>query len=209
MNGINQISLEEHKGEYENRPLTSMLYYSGQALGIKVPGYVIDKQYYLPPVTFDADELEAIGLGINMVRQWTDEKFAAKANSAFDKIQAILPASLQGELQQIATYSVDPECKIPWCISFSDLRECIRARQKVDVAYIDESQRSTNRIIYPLGLFFFSPVWLLAAWCEKRNDFRHFRLDRIQHMQRCESFFDDEPNKNLSEYLRRHACSDN
>ncbi len=48
MNGINQFSLEEHKGEYENRPLTSMLYYSGQALGIKVPGYVIDKQYEYP-----------------------------------------------------------------------------------------------------------------------------------------------------------------
>ena len=56
-------------------------------------GYMIDKQYYLPPITFDADELEAIGLGISMVRQWTDNKFADSAQSAFDKIQAVLPSS--------------------------------------------------------------------------------------------------------------------
>lgn len=54
-------------------------------------GYIIDKQYYLPPITFDPDELEAIGLGISMVGQWTDARFAAKAVSAFEKIQAVLP----------------------------------------------------------------------------------------------------------------------
>ena len=57
-------------------------------------GYIIDKQYYLPPITFDPDELEAIGLGISMVGQWTDARFAAKAVSAFEKIQAVLPEIL-------------------------------------------------------------------------------------------------------------------
>ena len=51
-------------------------------------GYTIDKKYYLPPITFDADELEAIGLGISMVRLWTDDRFAEKANSALEKIAA-------------------------------------------------------------------------------------------------------------------------
>ena len=62
-------------------------------------GYIIDKQYYLPPITFDPDELEAIGLGISMGGQWTDVRFAAKAVSASEKIQAVLPEILQGELQ--------------------------------------------------------------------------------------------------------------
>ena len=44
-------------------------------------GYVIDKKYHLPPVMFDPDELEAIALGINMVKNWTDETFAEKATS--------------------------------------------------------------------------------------------------------------------------------
>jgi len=167
-------------------------------------GYVIDKQYDLPPIMFDADELEAIALGISMVRQWTDDRFAAKAESAFEKIQAVLSTQMQGDLQQIATHSVSSRCKIPWSVSFSDVRECIRMRRKLDMAYVDVQQQTTDRTVRPLGLFFFSPVWLLACWCEKRNDFRNFRLDRIQAMQMHDASFADEADKNLQAYLAAH-----
>ncbi|HBQ35311.1 MAG TPA: YafY family transcriptional regulator [Rhodobacteraceae bacterium] len=163
-------------------------------------GYIIDKQYYLPPVTFDAEELEAIGLGISMVRHWTDQRFAQKADSAFAKIQAVLPASLQGELEQITTYSIANQSTLPWSVSFSDLRESIRNRRKIRIHYIDESSRNSLRTLRPLALIFCSPIWLLAAWCEKRNDFRNFRLDRIQTMAFCKDCFADEKDKNLSAY---------
>jgi len=173
-------------------------------------GYMIDKQYYLPPVTFDADELEAIGLGISMVRHWTDERFAKKADSAFAKIQAVLPAKLQGELEQITTYSIPnqpalSQPELPWTVSFSQLRECIRIRRKIRIQYTDETQRDTVRILRPLALIFCSPVWLLATWCEKRNDFRNFRLDRIRSVESCEDIFKDEKNKNLSAYKAQDA----
>lgn len=171
-------------------------------------GYLIDKQYYLPPITFDADELEAIGLGISMVRQWTDNKFANKAESAFEKIQAVLPSSLQGELQQITTYAVPTRPLVPWTVSFSELRECIRARRKISVLYADEDKQETTRTLRPLALFFFSPVWLLASWCEKRESFRNFRLDRIQGLTICEEIFDDEESKNLAAYMaKNNSCS--
>lgn len=168
-------------------------------------GYMIDKQYYLPPVTFDADELEAIGLGFTMVRHWTDDRFAAKAKSAFDKIQAVLPASLQGELEQITTYSAQNQSVVPWTVSFSDLRQSIRLRRKIRISYTDEMQRDTSRILRPLALIFCSPVWLLATWCEKRNDFRNFRLDRIQIVECCNDTFEDEKDKNLSAYKAQDA----
>lgn len=164
-------------------------------------GYVIDKEYYLPPITFDADEMEAIGLGISMVRQWTDSRFAAKADSAFEKIKAVLPANLQGELQQITTYAVGSSAKIPWQVSFSDIREYIRTRRKIHIEYKDEAKRMSARTIRPLGLFFFSPVWLLTGWCEKRRDFRSFRLDRIRILQAQDVYFEDEVGKNLEAYL--------
>ena len=164
-------------------------------------GYTIDKRYYLPPITFDADELEAIGLGISMVSQWTDNRFADKAVSAFEKIQAVLPANLQGELDQITTFAVPNRPTIPWKIKFSDLREYIRRRQKVDVAYLDENHNKTKRTLRPLALMFFNPVWLLAAWCEKRQDFRNFRIDRIQSLNINDKTFDDDPSKNLTAYL--------
>ena len=164
-------------------------------------GYTIDKQYYLPPITFDAEELEAIGLGISMVRQWTDDQFADKADSAFEKIKAVLPASLQGELKQITTYTVPTRLKVPWTVNFSDLREYIRKQRKIVLEYCDENQQQTTRTIQPLALFFFNPVWLLAGWCEKRQDFRNFRLDRIQQLTTTDEFFADDPNQNLAAFM--------
>jgi len=173
-------------------------------------GYMIDKQYYLPPVTFDMDELEAIGLGISMVRHWTDDRFAAKADNAFAKIQAVLPASLQGELEQITTYSILNQADLnqpplPWTVSFSDIRECIRRHRKIRIGYCDELQRSSQRTLRPLAMIFCSPIWLLATWCEKRNDFRNFRLDRIQTIEYYEDTFEDEKDKNLSAYKAQDA----
>ena len=171
-------------------------------------GYMIDKQYYLPPITFDADELEAIGLGISMVRQWTDNKFADSAQSAFDKIQAVLPSSLQGELKQITTYAVNTPPPVPWSVSFSELRECIRDRRKIHIVYTDQEQQSTVRTLRPLALFFFNPVWLLTAWCEKREDFRHFRLDRIQTITLLDTKFEDQQGENLATYMEKYQACD-
>lgn len=172
-------------------------------------GYTIDKHYYLPPIAFDADELEAIGLGISMVRQWTDERFADKADSALEKIEAVLPASLQGDLKQITTYAVATRPPVPWTVSFSDLREYIRKRRKIHIVYSDENKQETTRVLRPLALFFFNPVWLLAGWCEKRSDFRNFRLDRIQHLIMKNDRFADEDGKNLATYMARiDACKE-
>ena len=168
-------------------------------------GYVIDKQYYLPPVTFDTDELEAIALGVSMVRHWTDDRFADKAEAALDKIHAVLPAGLQGEMEQITTYSVPMQPPLPWTISFSDLREHIRKRQKNTIRYVDEMRRETSRTLRPLAVIFCSPVWLLASWCETRNDFRNFRLDRIQTMASNGEVFADELDKNLTAYKAQDA----
>lgn len=170
-------------------------------------GYMIDKKYYLPPITFDADELEAMALGISMVSQWTDQNFADKANSAFEKMKAVLPADLQGELRQITTYAVPTQPPVPWSVSFSELRGCIRLRHKIQIEYSDEVKQNTQRTIRPLALIFFSPVWLLVSWCEKRQDFRNFRLDRIGTMQVLEDQFADDKDKSLSTYLaREEAC---
>ena len=166
-------------------------------------GYVIDKKYHLPPVMFDADELEAIALGINMVCNWTDEKFSAKAQSALEKIQAVLSDSLLRDMEQLSTYSEESHRKIPWEADFSEIRECIRSRRKIAFQYRDLKNRVSERTIRPLSLGFFGPVWLVTGWCESRKDFRNFRLDRIRNFQSTERYFKDERGKNLKAYLAR------
>jgi predicted DNA-binding transcriptional regulator YafY len=179
--------------------MTSGVPISGEA-GV---GYVIDKRFYLPPIAFDRDEMEAIALGISMVRQWTDARFADRADSALARIQAVLPAPLQGELQQVTTYARPTAGMPPWQDIFSPLRESIRARRKVDILYTDLQDIRSARRLHPLALVFFSPVWLLAAWCELRGDFRTFRLDRITGLQDAGEGFADTPGRNLAAYRAR------
>lgn len=164
-------------------------------------GYVIDKRYHLPPIMFDADEIEAIALGIGMVGNWTDDQFSAKAQSAFKKIQATLPAPLLQQLHQISTFSAPSQYKIPWTVSFTEVRECIRRKNKVQFSYLDLQERTTQRTIWPLALVSFSPVWLLAGWCELRQSFRNFRLDRISELVQLNNHYPNDRDKNLHAYL--------
>ncbi len=117
-------------------------------------GYVIDKKYHMPPVMFDFDELEAVALGINMVRTWTDEAFSNAADSALEKIQAVLSDSRLEDMQQLTTYSLESRGKVPWSVSFSDIRECIRSRHKIEFHYTDLNDRESHRTIRPLSLLF-------------------------------------------------------
>jgi predicted DNA-binding transcriptional regulator YafY len=150
---------------------------------------------------FDADEVEALALGIGMVGNWTDEQFAAKAQSAFKKIQATLPAPLIHELHQISTFSAPSQYKIPWEVSFTQVREIIRRKNKVLFNYLDLQQQSTKRTIWPLALISFGPVWLVAGRCELRQSFRNFRLDRISEFAPLEQRYGNEKDKNLHAYL--------
>ena len=54
----------------------------------------------------------------------------------------------------------------------------------------------------PLGCFFWGTVWTLGAWCEERQDFRSFRLDRIAELRVLDEVFRDEPGKTLADLLR-------
>ena len=145
-------------------------------LGEAGVGYLIDKHYHLPPIMFDADEVEAIALGISFVTHWTDEKFADKARSAYQKIQATLSAPMLKELEQITTFSQPSHYQIPWEMEFTELRECIRRKHKVRFSYLDLNNKYSERTIRPLALTSFSPVWLLTGWCELRSHFRNFRI---------------------------------
>ena len=166
-------------------------------------GYIIDKKYHLPPIMFDPDELEAITLGIGMVRNWTDEQFAARAESALEKIQAVLPAGRLADMQQLSTYSEQSAAKFPWEVSFSEIRECIRNRIRNRFEYRDLKDRESERTIRPLALVFFGPVWLVLGWCEGRQDFRNFRLDRMAQMIVTGEEFAIEKDKTLEAYLKK------
>ena len=83
------------------------------------------------------------------------------------------------------------------------VRRALRESHKLRLAYRDANGQATERVVRPLALAFYGPVWTLAAWCELREDFRNFRVDRIAALEMTPDTFAAEPGRTLEEYVRR------
>lgn len=163
-------------------------------------GYMLDHTYRLAPLNFDMDEIETLVLGLSMVGVWTDDKMARAARSTLDKIKSTLPTTSLDALIDTALYSFQSAQKIPWTVSFSDIRLAIRTKHKIRFDYLTLDDKTSQRTVRPLAMAFFSPVWLVFCWCELRQDFRNFRLDRMSDLLALEETFRDEPGKRLNDF---------
>ena len=79
------------------------------------------------------------------------------------------------------------------------MRNAIANKRKLRVVYKSLSDELSKRVIRPLALTCFGRVWLLSAWCELRQDFRHFRTDRIERLTVLAESFEDEPGKRFED----------
>lgn len=141
-------------------------------------GYQLRAGFLLPPMMFSGDELEAIVLGTRWVAAHADPELAAAANQALDRIVGILPEALRLQVETSGLFAphrhpAEPERWLP------TLRRAIREEHAVRLHYADAEGRATERVIWPFAMAFLADVRLLAAWCELRTDFRHFRADRV------------------------------
>lgn len=166
-------------------------------------GYMLDRDYHLPPLVFDVEEIEALVLGAAMVGSWSDDRMAGTSRRALDKIKAALPQKQRALIHDTALFSPQSSQKIPWSVDFSAIRRAVRNKNKLALTYTNEKSERTERLIRPLAMAFFAPVWLVLGWCELRNDFRNFRLDRIESMNVLDEHFRDEPGKTLQDYLEQ------
>ncbi len=169
-------------------------------------GYRIRAGFDLPPLMFSFDEIDALVIGARFVEAWAGPKLAGGARSALSKIAAALPGDKRAALESSPLFApgffVDPKPGE----RLDALRQAIARKQWADLDYKDADARSSMRRVRPLGLYFWGDVWTLAAWCELREDFRNFRLDRIVEANITTEHFPDEAGKRLEDFLRRiHA----
>ncbi|QDV63066.1 helix-turn-helix transcriptional regulator [Crateriforma conspicua] len=162
-------------------------------------GYLLSPNYVVRPLLFDDEELEALALGAQMVQSWADPAMAQAARRALDRITAVLPESLGDTIRDSTSYAYPSSGKPSLQIDFTSLRRAIRTRHVVEFAYTDHNGSETKRHIRPLAMIFLAPHWMVAAWCELRRDFRHFRLDRMQSMNVLARQFQHEAGKTLKD----------
>jgi len=166
-------------------------------------GYRLRKGYDLPPLMFSESELEALVFGARMVQSWSDPELGLAADAALAKIENVLPAHLQRMLEDRSLWAPADVRRVPVTFDLGRLRAAVRARQKIRFRYRDEKGTDTRRKVRPLTLWFYPPVWLAGSWCELRNDFRFFRLDRMSDVEFLNEAFALEAGKSAEELFRR------
>lgn len=164
-------------------------------------GYRLERGAELPPLTFNRDELEALVLGVRMVESWGDAPLRASARSIFDKVEAVLPASEQPKLRASALFAMTGPAPEAAMRNLTRLRRATAEQLKVRFAYEDKNARGSERVVRPLGLWFWSGTWTVGAWCELRKDFRNFRLDRMKGLAVLKDRFELEPPVTLGDFV--------
>ncbi len=166
-------------------------------------GYSLRKGYDLPPLMFKEDELEAIVFGARIVQSWSDSEMARSADAALAKIEGVLPDHLQRLLADHSLWAPVSKSQVALEFDLAQLRAAIRAQRKVRFRYQDEKGSETHRTVRPLTLWFYGPVWLGGAWCELRDDFRFFRLERMRDVEFLDDVFPLEPGRTAEDLLRK------
>jgi len=139
-------------------------------------GYVLKPGFLLPPLMFDDDEIEALVLGLRFVVQRGDVALGKAAVNALAKITDVLPPDLRDVVAPTGLL-VGPGRNAG--LDHAAIRLAIRTERKLRLSYRDRKGQESQRVVWPIALGYFDSVNVLAAWCETRQDFRHFRTDRI------------------------------
>ena len=155
---------------------------------------------------FSSEEIEAIVLGVRLVIERGDPLLAAAALDVLAKVAAVVPSAASEQLWTSPLFVIGrssettfPEPHLPL------IQAAIRGQQKLRLVYLDEAGQSTVRVIWPLGIAFYSHITLVYTWRELRSGFRSLRVDRIDSCQALETKFNSKSGQLLREFLRAQS----
>jgi len=166
-------------------------------------GYVLRKGADIPPLMFNADELEALVVGTRFVRAFGGTRLATGAQAALLKIEAVLPPELRARSERSRIFAPPMSDRIEASGIIDRLHAAVVDHRVLRLTYRDKTGSASEREIQPLCLAFWGGVWTLGAWCRMRADFRSFRPDRIDAFAPTGETFVETPECGLNEYLRR------
>ena len=169
-------------------------------------GYRLRPGYDLPPLMFDREEIQALVLGARIVAQFGDPALARASESILSKVAGVLPKELEPLLSDTRLYVPVTRSGARSAAGLAVAREALVARRRMHLKYANERGEETERDVRPLGVFFWGKTWTLAAWCELRNGFRNFRLDRVGEAT-LRDRFEDEPGRTLRDMLTQYGAA--
>lgn len=166
-------------------------------------GYRLGAGFDLPPLMFTQDEARSLVGAARLAQSWVDPAMAADIEFAIGKILSVLPSAARAVAEAQALHAPFVALDQATRERLKTLREAVQARHKLRLDYRDVNDAPSLRTVRPLGCFYWGKVWTLSAWCELREDFRGFRVDRMHAVDALPERFADEAGKTLSDLLRR------
>jgi len=145
-------------------------------------GYLMREGYDLPPLMFTREEVSAMIVGARMVGAWGGAKMALAADTALAKIDNILPDDMKGQSRSTPVFAFDFQMPEALKSRFDLINTTIMERGVLQISYSNLTGVASQREIEPLGLYYWGRTWTLASWCRMRQEFRSFRIDRIEKM---------------------------
>jgi predicted DNA-binding transcriptional regulator YafY len=170
-------------------------------------GYVLRPGFTLPPLMLSDEEIEALVLGSRWVAGHTDALLADAARNALAKIHAVLPPALRHELESNALLAPAPDPQPAQEATLASVRQAIRRERKLRLDYRNAAGEASRRVVWPFAVGFFERARVVAAWCEQRVGFRHFRVDRIAAVQVLEEPFPRRRQQLLKEWRQAEGIA--
>ena len=178
-----------------------------QAQGVPIEGeagvgYRLGKGFDLPPLMFTTAEAQALVAAVRVAQTWLDPALAAASVDALSRVMSVLPSAERAAAESLVV--IVPQWGLEPLVQqrLQQLREAAQTKHLVHMRYKDLSDKTSQRSLRPLGVFYWGKVWTLAAWCETRDAFRSFRIDRIEELEVLEARFAEEVGRTLADLLR-------
>ena len=171
-------------------------------------GYVLRPGFMLPPLMFSEEEIEALVLGSRWVHQRADRELANAAANVLAKIGEVLPKDLREALDDSGLLIAPGEPIAAGDAQLPKIRQAIRTERKIGISYRDKDGVASKRTIWPFAVGFFEKVRVVVAWCELREDYRHFRTDRIVTLTPTERRYPRRRQVMLKDWREREATTE-
>lgn len=136
-------------------------------------GYVLNQNIKIPQRTFSDEDYKFLK---NLKVKNEDKE---KLNIIADKIQGIY----------IDVKNENVELMEGTNKYYNIFNRAIKEHRKIKINYYSYNCGNQNRVIRPYDMFLYNTGWCCAAYCEFRNDFRHFELKRVNSIELLDEKF--------------------
>ncbi|MBS1779911.1 MAG: WYL domain-containing protein [Bacteroidetes bacterium] len=166
-------------------------------------GYSIPKEYFLPPVTLTSEEANALILVAKLSERYTDRTIQKNVANALDKIKSVLRTVEKEKAHQLEDrIGVFTAANAETKDYLTEIQNSILNRQILDIEYVNNNEEKSSRLVEPIGLKFYSNQWHLIAWCWLRNEYRDFKVLRVQSLKNTMKPFKKKEHVSLEEYVQ-------